>query len=274
MKKLKLILAILLISAGAFAQNVGINSNGSAPDASAMLDVSSTSKGFLPPRIALTGSTDAATISSPVAGLLIYNTSNTNDVTPGYYYYSGSSWVKVDAGLWSFDLEEDISTNYNVGIGTSSPAAELDVNGVALSNFEGFSYYVTGLIVTKENWEDLVIPTEDYNTFSGTSYNTSAGTFTAPRTGYYRFTLTGYSTTHLTDAGDRYAIGVKVNDVLKSFAGGSFSVYDTPLTTYTQVIYLNSNDVVKPAMYTAIDATLGGVVAGHEFWFQGEFVGK
>ena len=66
-----------------YAQSVGINSNGSTPDPSAMLDVKSTNKGFLPPRIALAGTTDVSTISSPVAGLLVYNTSNTNDVTPG-----------------------------------------------------------------------------------------------------------------------------------------------------------------------------------------------
>ena len=34
-----------------FSQNVGINSTGAAPDASAMLDVSSTTKGFLMPRM-------------------------------------------------------------------------------------------------------------------------------------------------------------------------------------------------------------------------------
>ncbi len=135
MKRTFLLLTVLLFSASTFAQSVGINSDGSTPDASAMLDVKSTSKGFLPPRINLTGTTDVSTISSPVAGLLIFNTSNTNDVTPGYYYYGGSSWVKVDAGLWSFDLEEDISTTYNVGIGTTSPQNKLVVGGSGWSQF-------------------------------------------------------------------------------------------------------------------------------------------
>ncbi len=135
MKRTFLLLVVLLFTATTFAQNVGINSDGSAPDASAMLDVKSSTKGFLAPRIALTGTTDVSTISSPVAGLLIYNTSNTNDVTPGYYYYGGSSWVKVDAGLWSFDLEEDISTSYNVGIGTTTPQNKLVVGGNGWAQF-------------------------------------------------------------------------------------------------------------------------------------------
>jgi predicted DNA-binding antitoxin AbrB/MazE fold protein len=136
MKKFTFLLILLSILAlGINAQNVSINSDGSTPDPSAMLDVKSTSKGFLPPRIALTGSTDVSTISSPVAGLLVYNTSNTNDVTPGYYYYGGSSWIKVDAGLWSFDLEEDISTTYNVGIGTTAPQHKFVVAGNGWSQF-------------------------------------------------------------------------------------------------------------------------------------------
>jgi len=51
MKTLKTILAALLISASVFAQNVDINSDGASPDASAILDVKSTSKGFLAPRM-------------------------------------------------------------------------------------------------------------------------------------------------------------------------------------------------------------------------------
>src|SRR5215211_5667308 len=54
-----------------FSQNVGINSTGSAPDGSAMLDVSSTSKGFLMPRMT-SGQRDV--ITSPATGLTIFNT--------------------------------------------------------------------------------------------------------------------------------------------------------------------------------------------------------
>jgi hypothetical protein len=52
---------------------VGINSSGSNPDPSAMLDVQSTSKGMLIPRMT-TAQRDA--ITSPTQSLLIYNTTN------------------------------------------------------------------------------------------------------------------------------------------------------------------------------------------------------
>ena len=51
MKTLKTLIAALLISASAFAQNVGINSDGSTPHGSAMLDVKSTNSGILIPRM-------------------------------------------------------------------------------------------------------------------------------------------------------------------------------------------------------------------------------
>ena len=73
------------------------------PNASAKLEVYATNKGFLPPRVALTGATDVSTIASPVAGLLIYNTATAgsipNNVVPGYYFYNGSAWVQIAGGL-------------------------------------------------------------------------------------------------------------------------------------------------------------------------------
>lgn len=87
-----LIAAMLIVLATiANAQNVGINSDGSAPNSSAMLDVSSTIKGFLAPRM-----TEAQknAITSPATGLLVYQT----DDTPGFYYYTGSGWTLVGTG--------------------------------------------------------------------------------------------------------------------------------------------------------------------------------
>ncbi|MBN2820685.1 MAG: hypothetical protein JXP36_17055, partial [Bacteroidales bacterium] len=103
-----------------FAQNVGINSNGSTPDASAMLDVSSTSKGLLAPRMT---AEQRGAISSPATGLLVYQT----DGETGYYHYNGSAWV-TSSSLWSSNLEGAIYYNSgNVGIGTTNPSTTLDV---------------------------------------------------------------------------------------------------------------------------------------------------
>jgi hypothetical protein len=95
MKKITLLLLSLLLAAGSYAQSVGINADGTAPDGSAMLDVKSTDKGMLIPRVALTGTTDVTTISSPATSLLVYNTATAGDVTPGFYYWDGSSWTPI-----------------------------------------------------------------------------------------------------------------------------------------------------------------------------------
>ena len=96
MKHLFYFLAFIILPATSFAQ-VGIGT--STPTASAQLDVTSSNKGFLPPRIALTSVTDVSTISSPASGLLVYNTSSAgsspNNVTPGYYYYDGTKWQRI-----------------------------------------------------------------------------------------------------------------------------------------------------------------------------------
>ena len=98
MKKIiKISLAALLLGNFAFAQNVGINADASLPNNSAMLDVKHSNKGFLMPRIALTGTVDVTTIPSPAISLLIYNTSTISDVTPGFYYWNGTVWVKSGA---------------------------------------------------------------------------------------------------------------------------------------------------------------------------------
>jgi len=83
-----------------FAQNVAINADATLPNSSAMLDVKSSNKGMLIPRVALTGTGDITTIPSPATSLMVYNTategSGTTAVVPGYYYWDGS-WVRMIA---------------------------------------------------------------------------------------------------------------------------------------------------------------------------------
>jgi hypothetical protein len=87
MKKL-FFLALGLIALNATAQSVSINTDGSTADNSAILDVKSTDKGILIPRM-----TEAQRnlITTPATGLLIYQT----DATAGFYFYNGTAWAAV-----------------------------------------------------------------------------------------------------------------------------------------------------------------------------------
>jgi len=82
MKQFFTLLAAVLLTASTYAQ-VGVGTT--TPDASSALDITSTTKGLLIPRMT---ETQRDAISSPATGLMIYQT----DGTVGFYYYNGSSW--------------------------------------------------------------------------------------------------------------------------------------------------------------------------------------
>ena len=58
--------------------------------------------------------------------LLVYNTASVSDVTPGFYYWSGSAWTRLST-LWSKDSTFIYYEGGRVGIGTQTPLNELDV---------------------------------------------------------------------------------------------------------------------------------------------------
>jgi hypothetical protein len=95
------------------------------PAASSIVDIKSTSKGVLIPRLTM-GQRNL--IAGPAAGLLIYQTDN----TPGFYYYNGTGWLQLASGgnanNWTLNSPNIFNTNTgNVGIGTSTPASKLTV---------------------------------------------------------------------------------------------------------------------------------------------------
>lgn len=98
MKKLLLLLVICnlqFVICNLYAQNIGINATGAAPDISAGLDVNFTNKGILFPKVNLLNNTDAATIATPATGLMVYNTNATMPCGVGYYYNSGTTAAPV-----------------------------------------------------------------------------------------------------------------------------------------------------------------------------------
>ena len=95
MKTTYIFLVLSLVSFLSFSQ-VGINT--SSPDQSSILDVSATNKGVLFPRVALTGTVDNSTITNPAVSLFVYNTSSNGGLTPGFYFWNGSSWSLVSNG--------------------------------------------------------------------------------------------------------------------------------------------------------------------------------
>jgi CRISPR/Cas system-associated exonuclease Cas4 (RecB family) len=88
--------------------DVGIGTTG--PAASALLDLTSTAKGLLPPRM---NTTQRNAISSPAEGLFVYNTG-----TGALNYYNGSAWVAVGGGEnVSLGADTNVNGTLNTAIG-------------------------------------------------------------------------------------------------------------------------------------------------------------
>ncbi len=133
MKTIFLFLFSLVISINITAQNVGINTT--TPNSSAVLDVNSNSKGFLPPRMT-TFQRDA--IVTPAPGLIIYNTSNNSIETWNSFkwisllpvainagdmlYWNGTAWVILPKGDAGKVLKTDASgiPTWSTSTGASS----------------------------------------------------------------------------------------------------------------------------------------------------------
>jgi hypothetical protein len=82
-----------------FAQNVLVTDDSNyVAKSSAMLDIKSSNKGLLMPRVALTSTSSALPITSPDSSLMVYNTATAGNVTPGYYYWNGAKWVRMANG--------------------------------------------------------------------------------------------------------------------------------------------------------------------------------
>ena len=94
---------------------VGIGTT--SPSAGAMLDITSSDKGVLLPRVDIVDlSTVAPIVGGATVGLLVYNTNISSGV--GYYYWNGSSWSALSGAAVNEDWE--LTGNSGTTPGTSS----------------------------------------------------------------------------------------------------------------------------------------------------------
>jgi hypothetical protein len=106
------LLFVFFYSVNSFAQ-VGINTTGAAPDPNAVMDISSTTKGLLIPRMTTAQRNTLATS----VGLTVYDTD-----TQGFWFHNGTTWVNSST-QWNTNASGINYLNGNVGIGTTIPSA-------------------------------------------------------------------------------------------------------------------------------------------------------
>ncbi len=166
MKLLKYLLLLVFFNASA---QVGIGTT--SPNASSMLDIQSTTKGFLAPRMT---TTQKNAISSPTTGLMVYDTD-----LGKFCYYTGSTWVT---------MEVDTNSRNNYVLVKSLSDLPTPVGGV-ITLASGTLYEVNGTInlgTNSINLNGCVLVGADPNS-DILSYSGSTGLFSGSGGGQVEF---------------------------------------------------------------------------------------
>lgn len=73
------------------------------------------------------------TAGVPVAGTIVYNTATAgttpNNVTPGYYFWNGTVWIKFAAGDTSVDVEDDLRVTIDKGSNSAQLGSLTGISG-------------------------------------------------------------------------------------------------------------------------------------------------
>ncbi len=117
-KSLLCLLAIIFMPTEYTFAQVGINSDNSDPDLSAMLDISSPDKGILIPRM---DSTNRKAISNPATGLMVYDST-----TNSFWYYANATWNNLNR---TFLADADGDTKIQMEENSDDDIIRFDLGG-------------------------------------------------------------------------------------------------------------------------------------------------
>jgi hypothetical protein len=134
--KNNLFLALLLLLTYGLSAQVKIGDNPNSINQNSLLELESTTKGLLAPRVALTDVASASPLTAPVpAGMIVYSTAGT--VADGFYFWSGSKWLAVQSSA-------NIRSNFVI----VKSAADLPApSGGVITLVAGTTYEVNGTVL-------------------------------------------------------------------------------------------------------------------------------
>lgn len=180
---MKKVVFLLLVSFYSFAQT-GIGTT--TPNTSAKLDVSSSTLGFLPPRVILTATNSFSPLAGTAAnatGLIVYNTASAgtppNNVVPGYYFWNGSAWINFIASNTSTGLTNDqTGTSYTLTSADNGKIITLNNAGAITLNVPYFFVGFNCMVLQKGAGQvTLAINGSTTNIYNRYSFTKTAGQY-------------------------------------------------------------------------------------------------
>lgn len=162
------LIALFILSNSALSQNVGIGT--ATPNASAKLHIVDANRGLLIPNVSLSNIASAAPVTAPATGLLVFNTNLfvTGGNGTGFYYWSGTQWLKLitatssDVDFYEVgtttapnSINDDMYTQGRIAIGNTTPGTQtlLVANAlptIKLGNSGGFNNTESGRLTFEE----------------------------------------------------------------------------------------------------------------------------
>ncbi|AYM99498.1 hypothetical protein [Chryseobacterium sp. 3008163] len=212
MKKLVVNFLLLFLGVNVFAQNGSVGIGTSAPNNSAILDLVSTNKGLMIPKVSLNQnniSDYSFMVSQPTVSLLVYNTNASFPGGKGLYYWEGTKWV------FYFN-----SANINLLLGITKYYSKIYNTGVSTNNYPSdavsVSKFVNGTVLSSP-WVEITDPAPFTFTIERPE-NNAVITFT----GMLQLNNVSSSSASVT-----YGLGIFVDDQLISSKSASMNVDNT-----------------------------------------------
>lgn len=155
---------------------VGIGTT--TPNSSAILDLTSTNKGFLAPRVTLTSINDVTTIPTPSSGMMVYNTGTGTIKYAGYVFWNGTEWRSMN----------------NTTIANPNITSIDCVSATLFPNiYTSGTYYTGTLTLPYSDGNGGVYPGGTSVTVNGLTFKLLSGTLEYG-TGYLKFSVMGTPT--------------------------------------------------------------------------------
>jgi len=155
---IKLLFFFFLISFSATSQ-VGINTT--TPAGGSMLDVETSDKGILIPRVDIADlSTIAPVTGGSTTSLLVYNSNTTTG--PGFFYWNGSIWVGID-GDDDWKLVGNAGTTPGTGVGQNYVGTSDAQNVIVASNGSAVATFSTNGQVRASNAGTVTVPSFSFD---------------------------------------------------------------------------------------------------------------